>query len=335
MQYKIKDFNENEKIDNVENIGDSIFFYGGGNADILFTNNDQNLGYGSFVLTPDEDFCAWVELYGADGGTFGTDDLENIAGIGGYTKVLTKFKKNINYTIVVGQGGGLNNINTHGGGGKGNMLGGSGGGLTGLFIDTNYVGKEIWDEDNVPVLKEKALAIAGGGGGKGGTNNKTMSMGGNGGGWMGTGSYNSESTLQSRDEEDTIIGKSGNKNGNNGGGGGGWLGGLVNTNHSIVNVGGSGGSGYIVSSGDYKSEIITGITKHGISVRHDINRNILDPSKFTIVSGIRGRLDNNLYKNIYSPQNGKVIITLAEETFDSNYYPSEIIPLDTYGTINL
>lgn len=335
MQYKIKDFNGNEKINTIENIGDNVFFYGGGNADISFTTNDQNLGYGSFVLTPEEDFCALVELYGADGGTYGTDDLENIGGIGGYTKALVKFKKDINYTIVVGQGGGLNNINTHGGGGKGHLLGGSGGGLSGLFIDTNYYGKELWDNDNIPVTKEKALLVAGGGGGKGGTNNKTASMGGNGGGWMGTGAYNSESTLQSRDEEDTIIGKPGNRNANNGGGGGGWLGGLVNIDLKVINTGGSGGSGYIVSSGDYKSEIITGITKYGISVRDDINRNILDPSKFTIVNGIRGRLDNNLYRNIYSPQNGKVIITVSEETFDPAYYPQEIVPLDTYGTINL
>jgi hypothetical protein len=335
MQYKIKDFNENEKIDTVENIEDNIFFYGGGNADISFTTNDQNLGYGSFVITPEEDFSAWVELYGADGGTFGTDDKENIGGIGGYIKALVKFKKDINYTMVVGQGGGLNNINTHGGGGKGHMLGGSGGGLSGLFIDTNYFGKEMWDSNSIPVTKEKALLIAGGGGGKGGTNNKTQSMGGNGGGWMGTGGYNSESTLQERDEEDTVIGKDGIKTGNNGGGGGGWLGGLVNTDSSVINTGGSGGSGYIVNSGEYASEVITGITKYGITVRQDINRNILDPSKFSIVSGVRGRLDNNIYKNIYAPQNGKVIITLSEDTFDTNYYPSKITPLDTYDTINL
>jgi len=335
MQYKITDFNGNEKVDTVENIEDCVFFYGGGNADTSFTTNEKNLGYGSFVITPGEDFVAWVELYGSDGGTYGTDDNENIGGIGGYTKALVKFKKDINYTVVIGQGGGLNNINTHGGGGKGHLLGGSGGGLSGLFIDTNYYGKEMWDDDNIPVLKEKALLIAGGGGGKGGTDNKTQSMGGNGGGWMGTGAHNSESTLQQRDEEDTVIGRNASRNGNNGGGGGGWLGGLVNLNLSVKNTGGSGGSGYIVSSGDYKSEVITGITKPGISVRKDINRNILDPNKFTIVSGIRGRLDNNIYKNIYSPQNGKVIITLAEEAFDPKYYPLEIKPLDTYDTINL
>jgi hypothetical protein len=335
LQYKITDFNGNENLNTVENINDCIFFYGGGNSDTNFTINPQNLGYGSFIITPEEDFIAWVELWGGDGGTFGTDDKENIGGIGGYTKALVKFKKDINYTVVVGQGGGLVNINTHGGGGKGHMLSGQGGGLSGLFIDTSYYGKELWDDDNISVSKSKALLIAGGGGGKGGTNNKIQSMGGNGGGWMGTGSYNSESTLQERDEEDSMIGKAGIRTGNNGGAGGGWLGGLVNTDSTIINTGGSGGSGYIVSSGEYSSEIITGITKYGSTTREDIYKNILDPSKFTIVGGIRGKMEDNKYKNMYTPQNGRVIITLSDGNFNTLYYPSEIKPLDTYATINL
>ena len=60
MQYKITDFNGNEKVDTVENIEDCVFFYGGGNADTSFTTNEQILGFGSFVIIPEVDFVGWV-----------------------------------------------------------------------------------------------------------------------------------------------------------------------------------------------------------------------------------------------------------------------------------
>jgi hypothetical protein len=46
-------------------------------------------------------------------------------------------------------------------------------------------------------------------------------------------------------------------------------------------------------------------------------------------------MEDNKYKNMYTPQNGRVIITLSDGNFNTSYYPSEIKPFDTYATINL
>jgi hypothetical protein len=321
------------------NVGDPVFYYGGGNFDIFKIDSEYRLGYGSFTITPEDNFVAWVELWGADGGSFGTTSQQNIGGIGGYTKALVKFKKDISYTVTLGQAGGFGYGTNHGGGGAGSILGGKGGGLSGLFIDTQYHGKEPWTDDHIPVTKEKTLLIAAGGGGKGGTMNQLDSAAGNGGGWMGSGSYNSTSTMQEK-EGSNFIGRNGDVSGNNGGGGGGWVGGETNTDSRIRDVGGSGGSGHICNiqssiNSQYAEEILTGFTTYGSSKREDIYKFVIDPTKFTVVQGVRGQIDVNKYKNIYTPQHGRVIITLADEDFDKKYYPEIVTPYYSYATINI
>ena len=97
---------------------DLLLSFGGGNFDISYGDN-EDLGYGSFTFIADEDFIAWVELWGADGAAYGVDKMKDASGIGGYTKSLVNFKKDIRYTITAGQAGYFRNKNTHGGGGSG------------------------------------------------------------------------------------------------------------------------------------------------------------------------------------------------------------------------
>ena len=315
---------------------DLLLSFGGGNFDISYGDN-EDLGYGSFTFIADEDFIAWVELWGADGAAYGVDKMKDASGIGGHTKSLINFKKDIHYTITAGQAGYFRNKNTHGGGGSGYMMGGQGGGLSGLFINTEYYGKNEWTDHNCPVIRENVLLIAGGGGGKGGGNDVKKSKAGNGGGWVGTGANNSSPSTQDI-ENSSLIGSNGLNSGNNGGGGGGWVGGKSNTNARIKDVGGSGGSGHIVHKEEYGEQpnnnlndhIIAGITKFGDFSRQDIYKKAIDKSKFSIVSGSRDAV-KNMYKNIYMPQHGRFIIQLSNEDFDDAYYLREINPSGILG----
>lgn len=315
---------------NITNYNSSLLNFGGGNFDISYGDN-EDLGYGSYTFISDSDFYAWVELWGADGGAFGVQKITSMSGIGGYTKALIKFKKDINYTITAGQAGYFKKGNTHGGGGSGYMMGGQGGGLSGLFINTNYYGKNSWTNDNCPVLRENALLIAGGGGGKGNGQSSVKTDGGNGGGWTSIAGYTS--SISSQDIElNSMIGESGKDSGNNGGGGGGWVGGKTG-NIKDINIGASGGSGHIVYSDEYGEQpnsnlydnVIVGITKFGDSKRQDVYRKALDESKFTVITGSRDAI-KNIYKNIYMPQHGKFIVTLSDGSYDKNAYLSNINP---------
>ena len=138
-----------------------LLSFGGGNFDISYGDN-EDLGYGSFSFISDSDFTAWVELWGADGAAYGVEKIKDMSGIGGYTKALVKFKKDTDYTITAGQAGYFLRKNTQGGGGSGYMFGGQGGGMSGLFINTKYYGKEEWTNDNCPITRDNVLLIAGG-----------------------------------------------------------------------------------------------------------------------------------------------------------------------------
>ena len=232
-----------------------MFNVGGGS--IFSTETEYQLDYGSHVLYPKNDFTAWVSLWGAGGG--GADPSgSNYGGGGGFTRGLVKFKANTPYTIVVGEGGHCDNASTHGGGGRGHSSGGSGGGLTGLFMNVDHNGRGDWGHtDNTPVRRDQALLVAGGGGGKGHHGSGHHGSGGGGGGWYGRSAHNVGGATQfnggsggynNGSRNGSGHGFHGGHSGTNsswlGGGGGGWYGGGGGGHTSNHHNGGSGGSGH-------------------------------------------------------------------------------------------
>lgn len=339
INYSITDIYGETKSRSVENYGDSLIDFGGGNFDIDYKDDlSNNLGYGSIIFTPHEDFLGWVELWGADGGSFGANSVKEFSGLGGYTKVLISFKKDINYTLVAGQAGYFKNSYTHGGGAPGYLMGGQGGGMSGIFINSTYFGKLPWNKDFNELSRENALAIAGGGGGKGGTDQEKKSLAGSGGGWQSGAGYISGPSFQDI-SYNSMIGNKPCDTGNNGGGGGGWVGGKSNDDRKISNVGASGGSGHIVYSEEYGEqpnnkyweEIIVGKTGFSDLNRQDIFKISIDKTKFSIVTGKRDTI-NNKYKNIFVPQHGRFIITYSDGSYENNSYLQTVNP---YATINL
>ncbi len=140
-----------------------IFNIGGGVQ--LSTKNYVDSGefwldYGSHVLRSQNDFTAWVQMWGAGGG--GQHHEGNTtAGGGGYSQALVKFKAGIPYTITVGQAGDHGNDTTHGGGGRGHDGGGQGGGLSGIFMGSEHFGKTRWGHGTPPVTQAQGLIVAG------------------------------------------------------------------------------------------------------------------------------------------------------------------------------
>jgi len=157
-----------------------MFNVGGGSPDT--TEAEYVLDYGGYVLTPKNDFAAWVTVVGAGGGATNTSGGTH-AGGGGYTKGLVKFKANVPYTLVIGEGGRSINRSTFGGGGRGHHggTGGDGGGLSGLFMNVAHNSKTEWGHTyNTPVRREQAILIAGGGGGGHTSNHHNGGGGGSG-----------------------------------------------------------------------------------------------------------------------------------------------------------
>lgn len=336
INYSITNINGETKNYSIENYNESLIDFGGGNFDIDYNDNiENNLGYGSIIFTPHEDFLGWVDLWGADGGSFGANSVREFNGVGGYTKVLIKFKKDINYTLVAGQAGYFKNSYTHGGGAPGYIMGGQGGGMSGIFINSSYYGKSPWNKEFNELSRENVLAIAGGGGGKGGTEDQKKSISGAGGGWQSGAGYISGPSFQDI-SHNSMVGNKPCTSGNNGGGGGGWVGGKSNTDEKISDTGASGGSGHIVYENKYEEQpnsqyydhIIVGKTGFADSNREDIFRLSIDKNKFTVVSGQRDKI-NNKYKNIFVPQHGRFIITYSDGSYDQTAYLQEINPYDT------
>jgi hypothetical protein len=234
----------------------------------LDVNGAFNIGVSAFnYIQPSFDFKAWVYMWGAGGGG-GTSNngYYPAGGPGGFTYGLVQFKTGYTYYIRVGEGGYSN-----GGGGAypggygGRGIGeGAGGGLTGLYLNTDGFGSMIM--------------VAGGGGGGG----NAYTMSGSGGYWGGGGGGGGSSGQSSgvwpfgRTPSGgsqvgvglTSTGGSGAYNGGwngynfwggaggdarGGGGGGGYYGGGGGGWNSSWYCPGAGGSGYInathVSSG--------------------------------------------------------------------------------------
>lgn len=206
--------------------------------------------HGSYSLVPKRDFYATVDMWGAGGGgSHSGGGSHTGSGGGGFTTGKVLFQRNILHTIWVGEGGRSDGQNRpiFGGGGLNHSAGGSGGGLSGIFI-------------NNQVNRTGALLIAGGGGGGGHSGNGHHGNGGGGGGLSGNSAHAGSAGSQTGNGG----GGYGNSRGGHGifeggrctqdqshigGGGGGWYGGggggHAGPNHYN---GGSGGSGHFVGA---------------------------------------------------------------------------------------
>lgn len=230
-----------------------LFNVGGGS--VYNSYPEFNHGFGSHVFIPNQTFIGMVHVWGAGGGGYHNSGSRS-AGGGGFTQVVIRFLQNVPYTIVVGQAGTHNELTTHGGGGRGHHsgTGGSGGGLSGIFFDTNVIGSAPW-AGTPTVSQANALVIAGGGGG-GGHHNQASHYGnaGGGGGWNGKRAHNSTGGTQTGGGNAGYAGSQagfalhGGHSGSNtswlGGGGGGWFGGGGGGHTPNHHNGGSGGSGH-------------------------------------------------------------------------------------------
>jgi hypothetical protein len=320
-----------------------IFNVGGGSP--YETETEFQLDFGGYVLTPKNDFNAWVSMWGAGGG--GTDSSNSCrAGGGGFTRGLIQFKANIPYTIVIGEGGMSVNRSTFGGGGRGHHggTGGDGGGLSGLFMDTQHNSRAAWAHNvNTPVKREQAILIAGGGGGKGHHVQSHHGNGGGGGGWVGRSSHNTTGGSQWQGgrpgyNNSTVNGGGhgfhGGHSGSNtswiGGGGGGWYGGGGGGHTGTHHNGGAGGSGHhalpsevaALPNNDKFEYIITAHTQtsaghHNYGTQRPANwRNPLGHNTARGGTHVgRGAAGNNTSEG---SRNGKVVIQLAPGYYDNH-----------------
>jgi len=139
------------------------------NPILVYGNSSLKIeSYGEYIIEPKVSFTAFLYMWGAGGGSMG--------GKGGFSYGSLDFSPNVKYVIWIGEGGrdSLSGLpGTFGGGGlvgKANAIIGTGGGLTGLFLND--------------ALHENSIIIAGGGGG--GKYEGGYQEGGAGGGINGT-----------------------------------------------------------------------------------------------------------------------------------------------------
>jgi len=235
-----------------------LFHVGGGNPNL--TEAVFGYDYGSYVLTPNNDFLAWVHMWGAGGGAYNSGNDSTRAGGGGFTQALVKFVAGIPYTLVIGEAGNYGGGRTgHGGGGSNanHTNTGRGGGLSGIFMNVTHHGRSPWAH-NSPVKQNQALVIAGGGGGAGHhSQNANYGAGGGGGGWSGRGAHNSGAGGQNGGGHGSYYSASTHCQGEalhgghqsyqgtwTGAGGSGWWGGGGGGHSGAHHNGGSGGSGH-------------------------------------------------------------------------------------------
>lgn len=328
-----------------------LFHVGGGNP--FNTETKYQYDFGSYVLTPKNDFKAWLHMWGGGGGNYNSGNDQSRGGGGGFTQGLIQFKTGIPYTLTVGQAGrlGYSDVTTHGGGGgTPNSNGGQGGGLSGLFYNTNHYGKNVWAY-SPPVTQANALLIAGGGGGNGVHNTGThYGTGGGGGGWQGlpgnattgggqkSGGYAASYTANIQHTMGVALhGGRGDNESHCGGGGGGWFGGgggaYIGSDPSR-HEGGSGGSGHHAYSSTIHGQPNNGLAKYVLAANTETSpssfnqprqysANVKNPLAFRSSNPTYGEYDG-LYagKGGYgntentgrsSALHGKIIITLAKD----------------------
>jgi len=340
-QYQVD--NESSYSDSPTNRPGEMFNIGGGSTyKDFYAIGEFQLDYGSHVFEPVQDFTGWVQLWGAGGGGYHADG-GTAAGGAGFTQALVRFKANIPYTIMIGQGGQHGDATSHGGGGRGHSGGGQGGGLTGLFYNTRLIGKTRPSHHAPPVSQANALIIAGGGGGKGHHSQSNHGGGGGGGGWSGRAAHNTPGGTQTGGgnggyNNDGVNGgrgsalHGGHSYGNSwtGGGGGGWYGGGGGGHTGNHYNGGGGGSGHHAYPASVASQpnnslsefIVTAHTARA-SGSHDNNfgtpamANMPYNSSGEQGAGVGGRGNSGTWEESNQASNGKAIITLANPIFNN------------------
>lgn len=329
-----------------------LFNVGGGSY--LTSYPVYNHGFGSYVLTPSNDFVARVDMWAGGGGGYHNSGGANGGG-GGYTQAIVKFKKNIPYTIVVGEGGGHNNAATHGGGGRGHSSGGSGGGLSGIFMNSDHTGTASWSHNTPPLSRANALVIAGGGGGKGHHSTGNHGQAGGGGGWHGKRAHNSGGGSQtgggsagygnSSAGSELHGGHSASNTSWMGGGGGGWYGGGGGGHTSSHYNGGGGGSGHIAydtTIGSQPNNNLSQFIINGWMEKAPGHHEYTDwrPAAFQHPlnvtegrhAGQGGYGENNSgHGETWGSRHGKVVLTLYPEFFSKLDYPKHTDPHNSNG----
>jgi len=254
---------------------DSIIF-DKGDGQSLWNNARYGLGYGEWMIVPNQDFKTQVKMWGAGGGAHGGST--GAAGGGGHTYGDVQFLKGIPYVVWVGESGFYNNHShdssgnryrfrtgtTFGGGGGAGHNGGGGGGLSGLFFDAAPTGGGPGHAfQNVATTfrspgQPTSLLIAGGGGGAGHHDTGHHGQGGGSGGETANHGHNLAQANQHAGGHSwtgtdnpgnpgaQFQGAYGGSTSYTGGGGGGWYGGPSGSKHSTHHNGGGGGSGHLL-----------------------------------------------------------------------------------------
>ena len=205
-----------------------------------------------------------IYCWGAGGGgsySYILDTNGGYGGNGGFVSATLNVSSISTLKIIVGQGGrkgvrAASSGTAFGGGGLGNGIEnnwshGGGGGLSGIFIDTNM----SIDANGTVNSSATAIIIAAGGGGAGSWTSDLSLHGGNGGGTIGNNGNETGGgtggTQIAAGTGDPAGGKYyGGGGGSYGGGGGsGWYGGGKGTYTGSIITGGGGGSSYLNSSG--------------------------------------------------------------------------------------
>lgn len=328
-----------------------LFSVGGGDQQASYPVN--NFGYGSYVFSPKETFTGIVHMWGAGGGAYNPTGAR-FAGGGGYSQAIVKFLANVPYTFVVGEAGHWNQTPTHGGGGRGHNQGGAGGGLSGIFMNTDHTGFAQWNGSAAPVSQANALVIAGGGGG-GGHHTQSSHYGnaGGGGGWVGkrahAGSGGTQTAGGSPGYSNSQAGFAlhGGHSATNsswlGGGGGGWFGGGGGGHSGSHHDGGNGGSGHIAypstvgtqPNNDLSRFIVQGFMEKAAGhFNYSDNR----PANFTNPLNLSegrhagqgghgdGEGHHGAAKSTYNSRHGKIILTLLPDFFGKFEFPSHNQP---------
>ena len=336
-----------------------IFHVGGGNAYV--TETAHVLDYGTYNLIPDNDFYAMVHMWGAGGSNYNSGNSGARGGGGGFTQGLVLFKSNISYALVIGEAGKYNQgtaTTTHGGGGGSGTIntGGQGGGLSGIFYNSNTRGRSVWNH-NAPVRQSQALLIAGGGGGAGHHGSTThLGQGGGGGGWSGLSAHNSGpggqwyggwgnpySSIYQQSGHALHGGRSTNQSWV-GGGGGGWFGGGGGAFDGTNNHnGGSGGSGHHAMKDSYgimpnnrlAEFVIWANTETSPSSRTSswaFCANVKNPLAYQSINPTSGEYDGSYAgkgghgstenTGRSGARHGKIIITLMPQLVPQKYFQS-------------
>lgn len=333
-----------------------LFHVGGGNA--YTTEAAHQFDFGTYTLTPQNDFYALADIWGAGGSNYNSGNDGTRAGGGGFTKALMLFKANVPYALTIGQGGRFTptiTTYTHGGGGPaGNQAAGQGGGLSGIFYNTTHRGRAAW-QDAAPFVQDQALIIAGGGGGAGHHNMPTHhGAGGGGGGWFGNSAHNSSGGGQYHGGAATtyqsyfggggsaLLGGYASRQGTwTGGGGGGWYGGGGGGHSGGHYNGGSGGSGHHAISDSFGvfpnnklSEFIVWANTETSPSSHSspwqYSANYKNPLAYRSANPTVGEYEgfyagkggrgNNENTGRSGSLHGKIVLTLVPELVAQNYF---------------